>query len=347
MAGKDVNQTPAKAGISTGKLDEPSPAGTRLVLNRWRRGLTLALGGVWLLDALLQYQPYMFTSAFPTQTIQPSGQGSPIWVSGPVDWAANLMSTNLIVWNALFATTQLAIALGIFWPKTRKIALVGSIAWALGVWWMGEGMGGTFAGPMSPWMGLPGGALLYAVIAVLVWPSESDIDESVAAASPMRADGSKLVWLVLWMGFAVETVIPANASGDSLSQAIITMNDGEPGWVQWINNTLASAVGDNGWPVCVIAAIGFAFAAIGIFYRALTKAALVVAIVLSLVIWIAEDFGGIFSGSGTDPNTGPLLILLALCFWPLGAPVYKSRGNHDVHCHEKDLLDPASKGELR
>ena len=31
---------------------------------------------------------------------------------------------------------------------------------------------------------------------------------------------------------------------------------------------------------------------------------------------LAISVGGIFTGQGTDPNTGPLLALLALAFWP-------------------------------
>jgi hypothetical protein len=36
------------------------------------------------------------------------------------------------------------------------------------------------------------------------------------------------------------------------------------------------------------------------------------------VIWVAvQDFGGILSGGATDPNSGPLVIVLALLYWPL------------------------------
>ena len=53
--------------------------------------------------------------------------------------------------------------------------------------------------------------------------------------------------------------------------------------------------------------------------RVTTRTALALALIVALVIWVAgEDFGGIFTGQGTDPNTGPLLILLAAAFWPLG-----------------------------
>ena len=41
-----------------------------------------------------------------------------------------------------------------------------------------------------------------------------------------------------------------------------------------------------------------------------------VAVVVALGIWvIGENFGGIFSGSATDPNSGPLLALLAVAYW--------------------------------
>ena len=50
------------------------------------------------------------------------------------------------------------------------------------------------------------------------------------------------------------------------------------------------------------------------------KATLVLAIVVALVIWVvAEAVGGILAGGGTDPNSGPLLALLALSYWPFRA----------------------------
>ncbi len=42
------------------------------------------------------------------------------------------------------------------------------------------------------------------------------------------------------------------------------------------------------------------------------------AIVVAAVIWVfGEAFGTILAGGATDPNSGPLLILLALAYWPL------------------------------
>jgi hypothetical protein len=50
-----------------------------------------------------------------------------------------------------------------------------------------------------------------------------------------------------------------------------------------------------------------------------TRPALIVAALTALGIWaLGEHFGAMFTGSGTDPSTGPLLILLAAAYWPLG-----------------------------
>ena len=41
---------------------------------------------------------------------------------------------------------------------------------------------------------------------------------------------------------------------------------------------------------------------------------------VAAVIWVVgEAFGTILTGGGTDPNSGPLLALLALAYWPLAA----------------------------
>ena len=42
-----------------------------------RRRLQIALGLLWLLDAALQFQPYMFSRAFATDVLAASAAGSP------------------------------------------------------------------------------------------------------------------------------------------------------------------------------------------------------------------------------------------------------------------------------
>jgi hypothetical protein len=43
-----------------------------------------------------------------------------------------------------------------------------------------------------------------------------------------------------------------------------------------------------------------------------------IAVVTAIAIWAAgEHFGGVTDGMATDPNSGPLLALIAMAFWPL------------------------------
>jgi hypothetical protein len=62
------------------------------------------------------------------------------------------------LWNAIFALTQLLLGLGLFWRRSVKAALAGTVVWSLIVWWLGEGMGGAFAGSATLLMGAPGAA---------------------------------------------------------------------------------------------------------------------------------------------------------------------------------------------
>jgi hypothetical protein len=49
----------------------------------WRRALQLALAALWLLDAVLQYQTFMFSQGFP-RMLAATAAGNPAGVAGPV-----------------------------------------------------------------------------------------------------------------------------------------------------------------------------------------------------------------------------------------------------------------------
>jgi hypothetical protein len=285
-----------------------------------RRTLQICLGLVWLLDAALQFQPYMFGPFFVTQGIQLSTAGNPAVVASSASWASHLMLGHIALYNSVFATIQLLIAAGILWRRTVKLALAASVIWAVSVWWFGESLGGIFIGA-SPLAGVPGGVILYALIAILLWPPERpDTDRpgrpaSAATSGPLGV-WANLAWLVLWGSFCYYLLLPANRAPGAISD-MFSVTDAQPGWLTAIMNGLASAAGQRGLAISVVLAIACAAAAVGVFSTSLIRPALVLASALGLLFWIAEGLGGIFTGEGTDPNTGPLLILLAACFWPL------------------------------
>lgn len=282
-----------------------------------RRGLQICLGLVWLLDAALQYQPYMFGPFFVTQAIQPATEGNPAIVANPVTWASHVMLHHIAIYNAIFATIQLLIAVGLFFRRTVKLALAGSIAWALLVWWFGECLGGILTG-VSPLEGFPGGVVLYALIAVLLCPSARAGEQTTASPATSGVLGARianLLWLVLWGSFSYFLLLPANLSPDAVSGPF-SVTDGQPGWLVSVMNGMSGLTAQRGDEILVVLAVLCAAVAVGVLGRRTIRPALAVAMTLGLVFWLAEGLGGIFTGQGTDPNTGPLLILLAACYWP-------------------------------
>jgi hypothetical protein len=296
-----------------------------------RRQLQIALGLIWLVDAALQYQPHMFSRAFVTRTLEPASAGAPYIVAHPAAEAAHLMLAHVSLYNAVFASVQLLIALAILWRPTVKAGLAASVVWALGVWWLAEGIGGIAVGA-SPVMGAPGAAVLYALIALLVWPRRRPDDpgatgpvavpgiESVATSGPLGARWPQLLWVALWLGCAALGLENVNRSPSALASAVAGMSAGEPGWIQSLDRGLATPLAHEGTEWSVALAALFVLVAFGVAVAPLRRPALVAAIVVSVAIWLAEDFGGIFTGSGTDVDTGPLLVLLALTFWPHRPP---------------------------
>lgn len=286
-----------------------------------RRGLQICLGLVWLLDAALQYQPFMFGPFFVTQGIEPAADGNPAIVAGSATWASHVMLRHIVIYNAIFATVQLLIAAGIFFRRTLRPALAASIVWALFVWWFGESLGGILTGS-SPLAGVPGGVVLYAVAAILLWPAArtpvQQPTSSPATSGLLGARTANLVWLALWGSFSYYLLLPANRSPDAIS-GLFSVTDGQPGWLTSIMNGLSGLAGQSGIEISVVLAVLTALAAVGVLSSLTIRPALVLAAALGLLFWLAEGLGGIFTGQGTDPNTGPLLILLAACFWPRSA----------------------------
>ena len=192
-----------------------------------RRKLQLALGGLWVLDGILQYQPSMFTKSFPAM-LAGSAHGNPAVVAAPIAWSANLIDHHVVVLNAIFATIQLGLGLGIAWRPTVRLALAASIAWSLAVWWLGEGFGGVLAGTSGPVNGAPGPVVLYAVLAVLLWPADRDPDAPSVAGRFIGRRSARAVWLVLWGSLAAFALLPASRAPGTISDLLSDGADGAP-----------------------------------------------------------------------------------------------------------------------
>ena len=297
-----------------------APVAARPALDA-RRALQLVLAAIWLLDGVLQYQAFMFTNGANgfNSMLAGTADGNPAVIAKPITWNANLLDHHIVLLNAIFATIQLLLGLGIAFRPTARVALAASVLWALGVWWFGEGLGGVLSGAASPLNGAPGAVIIYALLAVLLWPADREVPAPFTAARAVGAHLARALWAVLWLSLAYFALTPDNRAPAGVGGMIADMESGEPVWLQDLQKAGASLVGNQGLAVSVVLAVALVLIAAGVYLPArIAKATLVLAIVVAAFIWVfAQAFGGILAGGATDVNSGPLLALLALAYWPL------------------------------
>jgi hypothetical protein len=280
------------------------------------RALQLGLAGLWLFDAMLQFQAFMFTKGF-GRMLGATAAGNPAVIGRPISWTAQLIANHATAANGAFAAIQLLLGIGIAWRPTVRLALAGSVAWSVAVWWLGEGLGGMLSGTASPVNGAPGAVILYALAAVLLWPARQDKPAAFAAGRFTGPQAARGIWLGLWGSLAFLALRPATGAPAALPRMISRMAAGQPRWLGRIETDLAALLAHRGPAAAVLLAIMLAVVAVGIYLpQHAVRAVLVLAVLAAAGIWLVEGLGGILTGGGTDPNSGPLLALLALSYWP-------------------------------
>jgi hypothetical protein len=284
-----------------------------------KRGVQITLGCIWLLVGLLQFQSYMYTSAFLTQIVEPTAAGSPSFIADPILTFAHFYGHDQVLWNTLAGEIQCAIGLGLIVSRRSvKPALFVSFFWAFWVWWMGEGFGMVFSStPVSPLMGAPGAVLIYGLIGLLVWPTGREGERSAADGGPIGDRGGRIVWSLLWVEAAYLWLLNVNRAKDAISGQLLGMAGGAPHPLAAWETSVASATKGAGGTVAVLLAIASVAIAAGVWTR-LRAPALAAGIVLSLAYWVlGQSLGGPFwVGNATDVNSGPLFVLLAVALMP-------------------------------
>lgn len=299
-----------------------------------RRRLQLALALLWILDGALQLQPFMFTRGFADRVISPAAVGQPELVATAVHWSASLISGNPFVWGALFAATQLAIGAALLFRRTARLAIVVSVAWSMGVWVLGEGLGGMAGGTSTFLTGAPGAVVLYALIGSMAWPrlgakrrsmltsrratartrlevlfAPAD-DESPAAWTPVA-------WATLWAVFALLQALAAARASDALPSQLRSSLSSSPAWLAHTDRVLATLAAHGGaWPAVGLIVVEVTIGLLGLRGGTRRSVAAAIGIGMALGVWVlGQAFGQIPSGAGTDPSSGPLVVLLGIALW--------------------------------
>jgi hypothetical protein len=125
--------------------------------------------------------------------------------------------------------------------------------------------------------------------------------------------------VVVWGLLAVLVLVGSGRSPKALHELVAGVDIGEPGWLAYTDHLSASLFLHYGTAVAILLAAVCVIVALGVYLPPrLARGTLVLAIVVFATIWVAvQDFGGILAGGATDPNSGPLIVLLAVAYWPL------------------------------
>jgi hypothetical protein len=131
--------------------------------------------------------------------------------------------------------------------------------------------------------------------------------------------GAKVFWCALWSVMAYLWLLAPSSSPDATHDALTSVSSGIAGLAS-VRQTLARASAGHGLIIAlVLGVLSFAIAvAVPAEWRARTWSSL--AIALNLGYWVlGQSLGGIFAAGATDPNGGPLFVLLACAMFPLVA----------------------------
>jgi len=308
--------------VRVDQTDGPIGGPPQVLLSR--RSLGIALGLLWLLDGALQMQSFMFTKGFADSIIAPSAHGQPFFVAAPVEWNARLIAAHSVLLNGCFAAIQVGLGLCFLFRHTVRVAVVSSIVWAGGVWYLGEGLGGVAGGHATALIGAPGAALIYIVLAIAAWPER--VPSGHNGRHWQRPPHWLLrAWALLCVGFAVLDVLPPNVSARAVSTQLTTNASMAPSWLAAADHWFATwvhAAGSMG--VVAMAGLEIAVGVVALNHHVLIrKVGLSVGIGIAGIYWaIGQSFGQLFSGQATDPNTGPLLIVFGMA--AMGATLHSS-----------------------
>jgi hypothetical protein len=152
------------------------------------------------------------------------------------------------------------------------------------------------------------------LIALAVWPGERP-------GGLLGARGARTAWVTLWILMAWLWLQEPSSGANAISNSINAAPSGMS-WLSTVQNW--AAAGARGEGLLIAAPVAFLSAAIGIAVAAnwRPKPFLALAVALNLAYWVfGQGFGGIFQGGATDPNAGPLFVLLAgTLYWLIPYP---------------------------
>ncbi|MHB8438209.1 MAG: hypothetical protein ACYDD4_03495 [Acidimicrobiales bacterium] len=285
-----------------------------------RRRVRQVVGVSWLVAAGLALRPAAFTTAWWHLQVGKSAMGQPAPIGHSIIWAVRVVGSTPVLSNSLFVAAQATIGLALVIGCRQRLAIVASVPLALGIWWVGEGLGALPTGFASFPGGAPGAVLLYPLLSFLAWPaSQAD------GTRPVHSRCGRLAWAVLWCGQAM-LIAPWRFPAGQVLGATVEENSAGPSWITGAVSTVGSFCATHGPPIALGLAAATTFVGITVTSLTARRVGLVAGLALLGVFWLVFQGGaGVFTGDASDVGTAPLMATLALALWPRLNLIHQSR----------------------
>ncbi len=152
----------------------------------------------------------------------------------------------------------------------------------------------------APLMGAPGAVILYALIGLLVWPTDKREARSPAGGGLLGDRGGLWVWSALWAMSAALWLANVNRAKNATSEMIKSMAEASPHWLAKVQNWAVHHASGHGTTIAVVLAILSVAVAVGV-WTPLRWPALWIGIVISLAYWLfGQSLGGPFWAGRRD-----------------------------------------------
>jgi hypothetical protein len=155
-----------------------------------------------------------------------------------------------------------------------------------------------------------------------------------------------LAWAVLWVGGAVFQALPGQNTGPAVASAISTGGGGAPAWLGRLDASVAGWATQHGTAVVVALVVSETLIGLGALHSRSRGPAVAAGFVLALAMWVVgQDLGQLYSGHATDPNTAPVIALMAIAL--LGARRARAPVRASSRRRQHHFSFPASRNVVR
>ncbi len=143
------------------------------ISEKFRHRSRRAIGGFWILMALLQVAPFegFWSGSNLTDLFQKiNSLPRPSFIASPASFISQATASHPALWNAVFVALMLLIGMGIFFFAESKGYIYASIIILIAFWWIGTGFGFTVLSGIGSNSTLP---LIILTIALLIVPAKT------------------------------------------------------------------------------------------------------------------------------------------------------------------------------